>query len=912
MIKTVIKLVDAQELCTSVRPEHVQVTYDGGNNLRAMSWRYDPKDGSGLRKKAKRRGAQWDHHAGGWTFSDPAKARDFLDEIIKGHPDWPIIGDPGKPFMPLAGVGFSRIPIKGGLEACLVPFPLPHFSRINGSSKIHGFRIAASGKPTKKEAGLLVGTADDIAGLADSLGAQGAIRDDTLAVKWPFTSGTKLQVKVSGWAVQIICDLANPAHYTVAPPQKHTWEGVIHATRKSWSEWKTKIDAAGLEWEGDDPGAELAVPVAFDESRVAGWSEPAPNGYLLHAYQKEGARFCAARGMRALIGDEMGVGKTVQAIAAAEAVDAPRILVICPANARYVWDREIWGWGGRGAIQHITSQLDMLDMSARWHIVTYDLIAARAEAWRLKDVQEEEAVIVAFPGLKKKIEQKPGGYPRKVVLDRPLDKAPAFADPNRIAAWGKAMQRLRGELLNQFLSASAGKLLVILDEAHRVKNQTAKRTKTIQRITAAGEARLLMLTGTPLRNNEHEAAVLLGLLEAEASIRLSKEKGYTVQDVRDYLGHFMIRRTKSEVLPELPEKTRQRIDIGELDPEMMETYRDRLDWAEKSYRDALKKGGSEAEARQAMQGGIEQARTALGLAKVRGGEVADLVADVVENKGCCVVFCAHHQVSDTLMAQLEKLELRAAVVDGRTGQKERVAIVQDFQEGLLDVFIGGVNAAGEAITLTRADTVIFVELDWVPAAMLQAEDRIHRVGQRSNCQVIHLVGKMPGSDSDNLDAMMIDLIGSKIARIGAVLDEDTANIIDGNGSIQGELHARLLAGAGQEVAQAPAADARQHRLAEDLEPEQKIPGTSADVEKRKRGRPKVYIDKEPPTATERSKHSIKALATAGGKRIMLRLTPEAHEALKAIMALTGGTQETATINQALVAVARMRMNASTR
>jgi len=186
---------------------------------------------------------------------------------------------------------------------------------------------------------------------------------------------------------------------------------------------------------------------------------------------------------------------------------------------------------------------------------------------------------------------------------------------------------------------------------------------------------------------------------------------------------------------------------------------------------------------------VEMARTALGKAKVRGGAVLDLVLDVVENKGCCVVFCAHHEASDDLKGRLEKENLRTAVVDGRTSQKERARIVKDFQDGHLDVFIGGINAAGEAITLTRADTVIFVELDWVPAALLQAEDRIHRVGQVSNCQIVQVIARI--EHGVNLDEMMIDLIGSKMTRIGTVLDESTANIIAR--SIQTDLYDRLLA-----------------------------------------------------------------------------------------------------------------------
>lgn len=804
MIKSAIRL-NANKLKSEKKPEYIEVRCDGNHNVIALSWLYGTKD-SGLYGMVKRQNGIWDSEAREWTFGDSAVAQKIFDAIVKKHPDWPIIGHPSQPFIPLSGIKISRISLRDGLEACLVPFPLPYFASISGEP--HIFRIATSGGKNR-EVGLLIGSTADITAAVDSMVEQGAAYDNSLAKKWPFkTDSSKLKVKVTGWAIQITCDLSCPIHYLAAPEQKYRWEGAypfgikvaipwtgtIHTTRKLWPSLKSKLQADGLEWEGDDPDAELTVPAAFDESRVAGWSSPAPNGYLLHAYQKTGAEFCTSRGMRALIGDEMGVGKTVQAIAAAEATDAPRILIVCPANARYVWEREIQGWGGRGVIQHLTSQLDQIDMSARWHIVTYDLLAARAETWRLNDEQEEKAFVDAFPNLAKTIKKKPGsGYLRKVVLDEPLAAIPAFSDPKRISTWKKMMQRLRGELLEQFLSA--GKMLTILDEAHRAKNKSAKRTKAIQRI-AANEMQLLMLTGTPLRNNEFEVAVLLGLLDGEAAMALTKERGYTIQDIKDYLSHFMIRRTKAEVLPELPEKTRQRIDISNLDPEQMLDYRSALDWARESYARSIRDGLSEKEARQKMQGGIEKARTALGIAKVLGGEVVDLVVDVVENKECCVVFCAHHQVSDSLKTQLEREKLRVAVVDGRTPQKERAQIVEDFQGGQLDVFIGGINAAGEAITLTRADTVIFVELDWVPAALLQAEDRIHRVGQLSNCQVIQLVARIQ-EEGENLDEMMVDLIGAKVARIGIVLGEDTSNII--SGSIQSDLHNRLLAGVGQKV-----------------------------------------------------------------------------------------------------------------
>lgn len=864
MIKSVIK-VEAINLVSRGESEHIKVTFDANGQLVAISWLYQTSD-NGLHTMVKRRGGIWNKAAGGWTFpSDDTAAQSFFDALEKKHPEWPIIGHPNKPLLPLRGIKIARIPVKEGMSGCLLPFPLPQFTDTRFSGIQTVFQLNLGGR-NKQQLGLLIGDDTNITDAIALMIRQGAVYNDAFAKKWFRISDTpkKLQVGLSegpGWALQVTCDLSNPHHYLVAPEQKYCWHGdypygireaipwtgTIHTTRKQWPNLKIRFQEAGLEWEGDDPEAELSTPTTFDASRVAGWSSPAPNGHLLHSYQKEGALFCASRGMRALIGDEMGVGKTVQAITAAEATDAPRILVICPANARYVWDREIQGWGARGKIQHIDNQLDTLDSAARWHVVTYDLIAARSETWRLKNEQEEQAFVKAFPKLAKAItaNKKGSPYPLKITLEQPLNKTPAFAEPKRLVMWEKAMRRLRGEILEQFLAA--GTLLVIMDEAHRVKNKSAKRTKAVQRITAVKETQVLMLTGTPLRNNEHEAAVLLSLLDDHAGSALSKDKGYSIQDIKDYLAYFMIRRTKAEVLPELPEKTRQRIDIDRLDPDYMIGYHQALERAHESYAQALEDGKSEAEARQVMQGGIEMARTALGMAKVLGGAVSELVLEVFENKECCVVFCAHHHVSDNLKKQLEKEKLRVAVVDGRTPPKDRAAIVDDFQKGRLDVFIGGINAAGEAITLTRADTVIFVELDWVPAALLQAEDRIHRVGQRSNCQIIQLVAKMAGYE--NLDEIMVDLIGSKLARIGTVLGEDTTNII--SGSIQGQLHERLLSM--QQVKLPPVLkDNAEPSVSSFQETVKKAPVTAIKTigRRRGRGRSKVFTEESLPSATE--------------------------------------------------------------
>ena len=926
----VIEIIDARYLPDSVklRRQYFQLRRDDAGSLSGVCWSYGADDT--LAVTARNYGARWARTESYWVFQSAEKAKAFFAYARKKQRDWEVrdVGwqrNPGSVSAPLV--------LGGGLAACEVDLPADEVHWMRSSAAVRIFHV--SNRPRL----VMIGRESELMERRNALIQTHGVTDGARAEPATPLDAAPAHVEVRGWAVTIRLNLDDLRYLWIAPPQEKKWvgtyphgiltpipwDGVIHATRKNWAAWRDRLAGAGIVWQGDDPEGEVATATSFDPGVVPGWTAPAPNGYLLHAYQKIGAHFCAERGMRALVGDEMGVGKTAQAIAAAEGTRARRVFVVCPANARYVWDREIRGWGSGGAIQHVRDQVDSLDPDARWHILTYDQLVARTEAWTLRDQAEAQAFAQAFPDRAKEAlgtigtatkSKKDKEYPVKLRINSYSPQMPAGLPPKRAAAWEKMMRRLRGDLIAQIVAAD-GEPLVILDEAHRVKNRDAKRTAAAQRIADSAPG-LLMLTGTPLRNNEHEAKVLLSIIDR--TIRESLEKHHTINDVKDALAHFMIRRTKAEVLPELPDKTRQRIDLASLDQDAMEDYRRALNHAFECYEKALGRGDSEPEARKAMQGGLEMARTALGQAKVAGGDVEDLVLDVVENQGCCAVFCAHHAVSDALLQRLNRKGLRVAVLDGRTAQAERARLVGAFQDGNLDVLIGGINAAGESITLTRASTVVFVELDWVPAALLQAEDRIHRVGQRANCQVLHLIARMDDFDT-NLDEMMIDTLDRKMATIAAVLGEDGGRglVAAGSGSMQGDVVSAVLASHGHGHAPAAAkmpekaavAAPQQHRQAapaKKTEAEgdasgdkpatpEPTPDVSAVKQKRPRGRPRVYSEGQAPTSGDRSRRSLQALADAGGKRLMLRLTPEAVAALREVMAARGDKQETIAINK---------------
>jgi ATP-dependent helicase STH1/SNF2 len=106
-----------------------------------------------------------------------------------------------------------------------------------------------------------------------------------------------------------------------------------------------------------------------------------------------------------------------------------------------------------------------------------------------------------------------------------------------------------------------------------------------------------------------------------------------------------------------------------------------------------------------------------------------------------VVFSQFKQVINLLGERLTKSKVSGALYTGDTSKDDRDRIVRKFQAEELRVFAGTIRAGGEGITLTRSSTIIFVDRDWSPSKNRQAEDRLHRVGQKNAVQVIDIVAK---------------------------------------------------------------------------------------------------------------------------------------------------------------------------
>lgn len=328
--------------------------------------------------------------------------------------------------------------------------------------------------------------------------------------------------------------------------------------------------------------------------------------------------------------------------------------------------------------------------------------------------------------------------------------------------------------------------LLVVDEAHFVKNPDARRS---QQVYALPAKRRVFLTGSPIPNRPMELWALAHALAPHVfDDEIAYRNRYAAATNKTIAGAlalrelnvkarmtFMIRRLKVDVLKDLPAKRRQVVELPaaagawavEAEQNLsgqhaaaLELLRVDLELAKVSddegdYSRALAALRQEAAL---AAGATSKVRHETALAKVPA--VVDYVRNALEQVDQVVLFAHHHDVITAFVEQLPG----AVKVDGTMTLKDRQSSIDAFQAGKARVFVGSIQAAGVGITLTNASNVFFAELDWTPGNISQAEDRCHRIGQKDTVNVYHLV--FAGS----MDATMAKRLVDKQAVIEAVLD----------------------------------------------------------------------------------------------------------------------------------------------
>ena len=295
---------------------------------------------------------------------------------------------------------------------------------------------------------------------------------------------------------------------------------------------------------------------------------------------------------------------------------------------------------------------------------------------------------------------------------------------------------------------------VCLDEAHVIKNRETKTSASAMKLQAKNR---IILTGTPLQNHLGELWNLFqfinpGLLGSHEQFmskyiipieqNANKERS---RQLKRIVAPFMLRRTKQEVMEELPEKTEINMPIELSDDEMAiyEVIRRR---AKKMLEEEA--SGAVSVNTLAEITRLRQAACAAQLAeKGWTGEcskintLVDIVSNIVEGGNNVLVFSQFTSFLALVRETFDKMNISYAYLDGSTPIKKRERLVSEFQHGQHSVFIISLKAGGLGLNLTAANYVIHLDPWWNPAIEQQATDRAHRIGQQQKVTVYHLIAQ---------------------------------------------------------------------------------------------------------------------------------------------------------------------------
>ena len=419
----------------------------------------------------------------------------------------------------------------------------------------------------------------------------------------------------------------------------------------------------------------------------------------LYEYQKDGVKFGIKKHGRCLIADEMGIGKTIQALCIAKLYEEDwPVLIICPGSVKYSWKNEIQLrlLIPEKNIQIINSSKTKLNKkNINFYIISYDLCR----------------------NLQKKL--------KKLNLN-----------------------------------------FYILDESHCIKSPVAKRSKIIIPLVKKSK-RILLLTGTPLLNIPMEAYTTLEILNPQYFNNFKKfgrrfcdpkltpfglkwSGASNTKELHAIFELFMIRRLKKDVLKFLPPKTRIKIKI---------------DCDEKIINEmGLKKNDIHSTSKSKNGMSRLEMYVKTGYAKLVG--IKAYVKYLLESQVKFLLFAHHLKILDEIEKFVKKHKYNYIRIDGSTKPENRFKLSNKFQtDENIKIALLSITSCGTGITLTAANICVFAELIWTPSLMIQAEDRVHRIGQKSeSIDIRYLYGEY------TLDDYILEVLSRKKIFVSTTLD----------------------------------------------------------------------------------------------------------------------------------------------
>ncbi len=448
----------------------------------------------------------------------------------------------------------------------------------------------------------------------------------------------------------------------------------------------------------------------------------------LFPYQTEGVAFLASRG-RALLADDMGLGKTLQAITAAtwlaDHAGVKKVLVVCPASLKHQWAREIEKFTSQPVqiIQGVVeNRMVQYRADALFYIVNYELV--------MRDL---------------------------TVIS----------------------ETLKPDLL-------------ILDEAQRIKNWRTKIASTIKLIPSRY---VFVLTGTPLENRIEDLYSLLQVVDARIlgplwrcllDFHVTDERGKVIgyrnlSELRRRISPVMLRRNRSLVSDQLPDRTEVRLDIP-MTAVQQDIHNSAMATAGQLAQIAKRRPLTPSESNKLMAA-LQQARMACNAAGLvdketvgspKLDELSRLLEELcLQSNRKVVVFSQWAMMTEMVESLVRSLGLGSVRLHGGIPTSKRGELMDKFQnDDSIQVFIS-TDAGGVGLNLQSASALINLEMPWNPAVLDQRIARIHRLGQKQNVQIFLLLAE------DSYEQQVASLVKGKRDLFDNVISPDASEDVVG-------------------------------------------------------------------------------------------------------------------------------------
>ncbi|MGL5314825.1 MAG: SNF2-related protein, partial [Peptostreptococcaceae bacterium] len=433
----------------------------------------------------------------------------------------------------------------------------------------------------------------------------------------------------------------------------------------------------------------------FNDVSNRGYEVPKDLNATLREYQVEGYKFLRTLSdyeFGGILADEMGLGKTIQTIAFLASKNNKKSIVVTPTALIYNWKNEIDKFAPNLKVG-----------------LAYKNIEQRSKV--IADIDKYDVILTTYGTLKNDLEK----Y-KEVKFD-----------------------------------------YCIIDEAQNIKNPESISAKTVKEVNSKVR---FALTGTPIENNLLELwsifdFVMPGYLYNKSKFQGIFNDGRNTPYLKQLIKPFMLRRTKKQVITELPDKIEQKL-LVEISKEHRRVY--------DAYIKVVKSKLEEIDSNKITLFSYLTKLRQLCLApeimvKSYKGKNSKLnmTLDILRNTQDekVLIFSQFTTVLKTIGKELEKNNIKYSYLDGKTNASDRVKLVEEFNNNDDKVFLISLKAGGTGLNLTSASVVIHFDPWWNPAVEDQASDRAHRIGQKKVVNVIKLVAK------DTIEERVINLQETK-------------------------------------------------------------------------------------------------------------------------------------------------------